>query len=209
MKRAGKLGILVIIAVLSVSLMTIVSGADEQQTVFRVTATSLVVREEASVKGRALFTLPRNSYVLNDSGSMMQSQVVETIANRKGRWIRVCGVNGNMIGYVFEGFLEKVDDVKYRPLGPECTIKADRIECGREVFSYTDKTPIAGAWFMNPETADGNISYIFENNPKLLKKITTSPDKETSSGGDIMMLIKGNAVVQFISTPPPRGMGGE
>jgi hypothetical protein len=24
-------------------------------------------------------------------------------------------------------------------LGPECTIKADRIECGREVFTYTEK----------------------------------------------------------------------
>jgi hypothetical protein len=205
MKPAGKLIVMGIVAVVLVSLLTIVSGADERETIFRVTATSLVVREEASVKARALFKLPRNSYVLNDSGSMMQSQAIETIANRKGRWIRVCGVNGNMIGYVFEGFLEKVQDVKSRPLGPECAIKADRIECGSEVFTYTEKTPIAGAWFLNPETAAGNISYIYENSSKLLKKITTSPGKEISAGGDIMMLIKGNAVVQFISTPPPRG----
>ncbi len=205
MKRTVKAVSSGIVALFLISLLAIVSNAEERETIYRVTATSLIVRQDAAVKSTALFSLPRGAYVLNDSGSMMQSQAIETIANRKGRWIRVCGFNGNRIGYVFEGFLEKAQDVKSRPIGPECTFKANSVECGGEVFTYTDKTPIAGAWFENPETYEGNISYVYENSPRLLKRIIKDTSPETSPGGDVVMIVKGNVVMQFISTPPPRG----
>lgn len=182
-----------------------VSAIEKSITIYKVNTNHLIVREEQSVKSKALFSLPRDSYVLNYSD--MQSQEIVTIANLKGRWINVCGMNGNLIGYVFEGFLLKTDDLRFSQFEYGCGFDDKFIKCGDEIFEYTDKTPIFGAWFKNPETLDGNMTYISDQNSSLLKKILTSPGENISTGGDVVMILKNNKIVQFISTPPPRGGG--
>ena len=53
------------------------------------------------------------------------------------------------------------------------------------------------------------MEYIKDGNAGMLKKIATAPDSNSSAGGDIAMIVKDNKVLQFISTPPPRGGGCE
>ena len=175
-----------------------VSAQEDKIVIYKVNTASLIVREGPGVKNKALFTLPKDSYVINYDG-MMQSQEIVTISNHKGRWLKVCGMYGYMIGYVFEGFLVKAEDVTFRDGVNNCDIQDKAVKCGSEIFSFTDKTPLNGALFKKPETMDGDMTYISDNNPGELKKIISS------GGGDIVMIVKNNTILQFISTPPARG----
>lgn len=164
--------------------------------IYKVKASTLVVRSEQNSKSKALFNVPKDSYVLNDTS--MQSQQIEVISNIKGRWINYCGQWGDTIGYVFEGFLERDDSVKYRNFD-NCTIKGMSINCDSDVFTYTSDTPISGAYFKNPDTESGDITFFYKKKPALLKTII---DKNC---GMIVMIVRDKKVLQFISTPPARG----
>ncbi len=173
------------------------SAQNNGYAIYRVTTASLKVREQPGQQSNTLFSIPKDSYVLNFTSS--QSQETEEINGRTGRWIQYCGMNDYSLGYIFEGFLEQDDDAKYVDVNPYATITASTIETSGEKFTYTDKTPLAGAWFQKPETESGDMAYLSEKNPRLLKKILAS------GGANIVLIVKDNKVLQIISTPPPRG----
>ena len=188
----------IIIAVIYAASVFATVFAAEDVNIYKVTATSLVVREGPGVQHRALYSLPRNAYVLNHTG--MQDQKIVTVANQKGRWINVSGRFEYTIGYVFEGFLAKEDNIKYYPIEDYCEIAPKTIKCGKNIFQYSETTPLTGAWFSNPETRDGNIQYIYENSSRMLKKIVNN-----SGSGFFYMLVQDSRIVQFITAPTPRG----
>lgn len=172
------------------------AAEEAQYIIYKVTASSLVVRSGQDAKSQALFNVPKGSYVF--SSTSMQSQAVVEIAGRKGRWINYCGFYGDNIGYVFEGFLERDDSVKHYNL-ESCGLNGMTIKCGSEVFKYTADTPISGSYFSKPETESGDSVFFYDKKSGLLNKI------REIGGGNFIFLVKDGKVVQFIVTPPGRG----
>lgn len=182
----------------------VLSAGGDQADVYEVTASILMVRESPNTKAPVLLKLPRGSYVLNYDNSM-QSQLTETIAGVNGRWLKVMGFHAYDIGYAFEGFLKKQTAITYRDFETDCQITAASVICGKDAYNYKSSTPLTGAYFLNPETEGGNLTYIQEKNMKKLRGILKGPKLTVSDGGNGTMILKGNNILQFIVVPTPRG----
>jgi len=173
---------------------------DSRMLVFRVTATSLVVREDAGTDKKALFTVPRDSYVVTNAGQL-NGQTPVDVAGKKGRWVPYCGGDGGVVGYVFEGFLAPEAGLRSVELASDKII-AGAITTGEGTFTWTEQTPISGAWYAKDDKAPFRRVAAYENGITLnkLNELIRNND------GLIVMVVKDNRVLQFISSNPPRGM---
>jgi len=210
MKRAGRsliITVLFIPAVLCASCKRAQDQSSQPQTpqdnqmlVFRVTATSLVVREDPGTDKKALFTVPRDSYVVTAAGELKNQTSVE-VAGKKGRWVPYCGGEGRVVGYVFEGFLAPEAGLKSVELESK-NITAGAITTSAGTFAWTEQTPFSGAWYEKDDKAPFRRAAAYENGISLnrLKELIHNDD------GYIVMVVRDNRVLQFISSNPPRGM---
>ncbi len=176
------------------------SQHDSQTLVFRVTATSLVVREDPGTDKKALFTVPRDSYVVTIAGQLNAQPPVD-VAGKKGRWVPYCGGDGGVVGYVFEGFLARDAGLRSVELASD-KITAGAITTSEGTFTWTEQTPISGAWYAKDDKAPFRRVAAYENGITLnkLNELIRNND------GLIVMVVKDNRVLQFISSNPPRGM---
>jgi hypothetical protein len=106
--------------------------------VYTVTGASVRVREQAKPTGNVLLTLPRGSFIIHYNDSM-QSQHAETVAGKKGRWLRVAGFHGSHMGHIFEGFLDKPYGLKARDIDYGC--RATMILKGKRILQFVVSPP--------------------------------------------------------------------
>lgn len=198
-----------VICSLGLGLLLAVTGvwADEPKAdIYEVTGSALMVRESPDTKSKILFKVPKGGFILNVNDSM-QNQDVVTISGKSGRWLRVMGPYSYVLGYAFEGFLERKESLTYRDLEENCKIMSNRIQCGKDLLVYAETTPVAGTYFSEPGECHGGPVSIYEKNSAILNKILVSQKPDEAAGANAIMVTKGKKILQFIVAPPPRGGG--
>jgi|GEM_PF-4943246 len=167
--------------------------ADNAVKVYRVTATSLRLRELPSGKSSVVGALPKGTLIATADVARNR----ETISGISGSWINI--FQHSWGAYAFDAFLAEDNSLHFVDIAG-CTQETQAFNCNGTRYSYDAKTGFAGAAHAPPFECAPSVFYFADNNPSRLATIL-----KVGGGSLTGIADRNHRVVQFIATPDPRG----